>query len=151
MPLSRPQGFDFRAVKHNLENYKKMMSCLASIYVVIALLLAAIAPTSSATVTLPYPNPHHARCVVCGYGKAVTIPYATVTLPNLGGFSGGTTTCRFLEQAGLDGYMNYTICQQVIYVLSPCGCKTSSTKFPTKRPTPRPTKRPTRRPTRRPV
>lgn len=113
---------------------------------------------ATSTATIP-PNPGYPPCSVCGPGMKVGNAAAPVVIPTK-----DPTTCGFLEQAGLLGYVKTTECPFAVTIANAaCSCVTGQATLspaskpytvvpkPSFKPTKRPTKRPTRKPSLRPT
>jgi hypothetical protein len=79
------------------------------------LVLIAIAALAS----FPYAL---AGCNVCGDNQTITIPDATVFIPDYGNY-----TCSEIEAAGENGLIGENDCLSVRSFLEPCGCSVPPT------------------------
>ncbi|KAL3912713.1 MAG: hypothetical protein SGILL_006777 [Bacillariaceae sp.] len=82
------------------------------------------APTTSPSPTVT--GGENEPCSICGEGKSVTLPDATIQTFE------GEIQCGVLEQGCFGGFCNATECELIIPIVTdPCGCSDSSTEPPT--------------------
>jgi hypothetical protein len=136
--------FSSTFITSDLENSRTMFKLAIMFKLVITSLFIA-----TSTATIP-PNPGYPPCSVCGPGMKVGNATAPVVVTTK-----DPTTCGFLQQAGLLGYVKTTECPFVVVIAkAACSCvKGQATLSPASKPytvAPKPSFKPTKKPTRKP-